>query len=339
MNIDYCLEALRSKPCKWLITGVAGFIGSNLLKVLLELNQIVVGIDNFSTGSRLNLKEIQTSCSFQSWARFEFYEGDVRDVYLCKEISKNVDYVLHQAALGSVPRSILHPIDSHDCNAGGLINMLVAAKDCGVRRVVFASSSSVYGDHPQLPKVEKTIGNCLSPYAVSKRVGELYSEVFHKNYSADYVGLRYFNVFGPLQNPYGVYAAVIPKWIKALSEGRAVTINGDGTTSRDFCYVKNVVQANILASCTTDVSAVNEFYNIAVGQQTSLAELYAALISRICRWNPSISDLQPIYENFRIGDVKHSNADIGKARELLGYCPTHNLELGLDESVQWYLRN
>lgn len=334
-----CQDRLRESPATWLVTGVAGFIGSNLLEALLNLGQSVVGLDNFATGKRANLDEVCSSVGQKAWSRFSFVEGDIRDSETCRRASEGVGYVLHQAALGSVPRSIAHPLDSNASNVTGILNMLIAAKDAGVRRFVFASSSSVYGDHPGLPKVEDQIGNCLSPYAVTKRVGELYADVCARSYGLNYVGLRYFNVFGARQDPDGAYAAVIPKWVKAILQGETVVINGDGETSRDFCYVQNVVQANVLAATSEAKESVNQIYNIAVGGRATLNQLYACIRERLLSVSPGLANSKPVYQDFRAGDVRHSNADITKACSLLGYQPSHDLEQGLSELVQWYVDN
>jgi UDP-N-acetylglucosamine 4-epimerase len=332
-------QQLQSRPATWLVTGVAGFIGSNLQEALLKLGQRVTGLDNFSTGKQANLDEVKSLVGDEAWNRFQFIEGDIRDPETCVRACQGVDYVLHQAALGSVPRSIAHPIDSNASNVSGILNMLVAAKDAAVKRFVFASSSSVYGDHPGLPKKEEEIGNCLSPYAVTKRVGELYAQVCARTYGLEFNGLRYFNVFGARQDPDGAYAAVIPKWVKAMLCGEPVVINGDGETSRDFCYVQNVVQANILAATSQNTGAANEVYNIAVGGRTTLNDLFAALRTRLEPYRPELSGCRPEYRDFRQGDVRHSNADIAKARRLLGYEPTHDLHAGLDEAVVWYVNH
>jgi UDP-N-acetylglucosamine 4-epimerase len=336
---EKCQQQLRAAPATWLVTGVAGFIGSNLLEALLRLGQKVVGLDNFSTGKRENLDEVRAAVGGEAWARFQFREGDTRDLETCRQACTGVNYVLHQAALGSVPRSIAQPIESNASNVSGILNMLVAARESGVGRFVFASSSSVYGDHPGLPKVEDQIGNCLSPYAVTKRVGELYAEVCARTYGLEFAGLRYFNVFGARQDPEGAYAAVIPKWIKAMLTGETVIINGDGETSRDFCYVQNVVQANVLAATAPGAEAANQLYNIAVSGQTTLNDLYGFLRERLLQFCPDLRGAKPEYRDFRPGDVRHSNADITKARRLLGYEPTHDLKQGLDEAVGWYVRD
>ena len=325
-----------SRQGAWLITGVAGFIGSNLLETLLRLDQTVIGIDNFSTGSPENLGLVECVVSTDQWSRFRFVEGDVRHIESCRQVCEGVSWVLHQAALGSVPRSLADPIATNASNIDGFLNMLVAARDAGVQSFTYAASSSTYGDHPALPKVESQIGRPLSPYAVTKLVNELYAEVFARAYGFKSIGLRYFNVFGPRQNPRGAYAAVIPRWIEALIQGADVTINGDGETSRDFCYVANAVQANILAALADD-SAKNEVYNVAVGRRTSLTGLLDTIVSQLRNEGVSVtSSIQ--HSDFRAGDVRHSLADISKAEQRLGYRPTHVLEDGIRESVRWYLR-
>lgn len=328
---------LTSRPHTWLITGVAGFIGSNLLETLLKLDQRVVGLDSFATGHRRNLDEVRGLVSVDQWARFTFIEGDIRQLADCRRACAGVDYVLHQAALGSVPRSLADPLASHASNVDGFLNLLVAARDAGVRRFVYASSSSVYGDHPALPKVESQLGRLLSPYAATKLIDELYADVFARSYGMQTIGLRYFNVFGPRQDPQGAYAAVIPKWFAVACAGEAPVINGDGETSRDFCYIANVVQANLLAAETTRTDAVNRAYNIAAGQRTTLNQLCVKISDRVAaaRGTPVPP---PKYQAERAGDVRHSLADISLARDLLGYAPTHDVDRGLDETAAWYLR-
>jgi UDP-N-acetylglucosamine 4-epimerase len=325
---------LRQAPKTWLVTGVAGFIGSNLLETLLKLDQCVVGLDNFATGHQRNLDEVETLVSPAQWANFKFINGDIRQLADCQQACAGVDFVLHQAALGSVPRSLADPIATNDTNISGFLNMLVAARDAKVQSFTYAASSSTYGDHPALPKVEENIGNPLSPYAVTKYVNELYANVFARSYGFKAVGLRYFNVFGPRQDPNGAYAAVIPKWTDALLKGETVFINGDGETSRDFCFVANAVQANLLAACAED-EAKDQVYNVAVGDRTTLNQLFAALRDALQADGVS-PDTQPSYRDFRAGDVRHSQADIGKARQLLGYAPTHRLSEGIVEAMPWY---
>lgn len=331
-------KQLRVEPKAWLITGVAGFIGSNLLETLLLLNQRVVGLDNFSTGHQQNLEEVKTLVSPEQWARFSFIQGDIRELDDCRRACDCVDYVLHQAALGSVPRSIENPIATNQSNIDGFLNMLVAARDSKIKRFVYAASSSTYGDHLDLPKVEDKIGKPLSPYAVTKVVNELYAQVFAKTYNFNAIGLRYFNVFGRRQDPNGVYAAVIPKWIISLLRGECVYINGDGETSRDFCYVANAVQANLLAAMNEKLDAVNQVYNIAAGNRTTLNELFVNIRDNLAVERPALAGRQPVYRQFREGDVRHSLADISKAKGLLGYEPTHSLGEGLRDALTWYLK-
>ncbi len=331
--------ALRAQPRRWLITGVAGFIGSNLLETLLQLDQEVVGLDNFATGYRHNLEEVRHQVGAQRWQRFTLIEGDICDLESCRHACHGVDYLLHQAALGSVPRSLEEPITTNQSNIDGFLNILLAARDAGVKRMVYAASSSTYGDHPGLPKVEAQIGNPLSPYAVTKLVNELYAEVFARCYGFRTIGLRYFNIFGRRQDPNGAYAAVIPKWFAALISGEPVQINGDGETSRDFCYIDNCVQANLLAATVEEEAASNQVYNVAVGERTSLNQLFALIRDQVAPHYPQAHHTQPNYRDFRPGDVRHSLADISKARELLGYAPGHSLQQGLAEAAQWYLAN
>ena len=330
-------SALRATPKTWLVTGVAGFIGSNLLETLLMQDQRVVGLDNFATGHQRNLDEVQGLVGAERWARFKFIRGDIRQLPDCQTACADVDIVLHQAALGSVPRSLADPVTTNAVNVDGFLNMLVAARDAKVQRFVYAASSSTYGDHPALPKVEDRIGAPLSPYAVTKLVNELYADVFARAYGLQSIGLRYFNVFGPRQDPNGAYAAVIPKWIAALIDSRPVQINGDGHTSRDFCFVANAVQANLLAGCTQRDDAINQIYNVAVGDRTSLNELFALLRQHLTPTFPQLSDVQPVHADFRPGDVLHSQADIGKAADRLGYRPSHGIGEGLAEAMRWYI--
>jgi UDP-N-acetylglucosamine 4-epimerase len=334
---EECKNQLRLEPKIWLITGVAGFIGSNLLEALLKLDQRVVGLDNLSTGHLRNLDEVQTLVSAEQWTEFRFIEGDIRNIEDCQRAVDGVDYVLHQAALGSVPRSIEDPIKTNQNNIDGFLNMLVAARDAKVNRLVYAASSSTYGDHPDLPKVEDKIGKPLSPYAVTKLVNELYAEVFARVYGFKTIGLRYFNIFGRRQDPGGAYAAVIPKWIAAMIKNEPVYINGDGETSRDFCYVDNAVQANLLAATANNEDAANQVYNVAVGDRTSLNQLYFYLRDNLARALPHLKDCNPVYRDFRAGDVRHSRAEIGKARELIAYNPTHRINDGLKEAMDWYV--
>lgn len=331
-------SALPGSPRTWLVTGVAGFIGSNLLETLLRLDQRVVGLDNFSTGYQKNLDEVQGLVTPAQWQRFQFIQGDIRDIDACRRACEGVDHVLHQAALGSVPRSLADPITTNDVNIGGFLNVLVAARDAGVKSFVYAASSSTYGDHPGLPKVEDRIGKPLSPYAVTKFVNELYADVFARSYGFASVGLRYFNVFGRRQDPDGAYAAVIPKWTASLLKHETVYINGDGETSRDFCYIDNAVQANLLAATATKAEAINQVYNVAVGDRSTLNLLFELLRDGLAGAGVS-PDLQPVYREFRAGDVRHSQADVGKARELLGYAPTHRIREGISEALRWYVSN
>ncbi|MDB0073768.1 NAD-dependent epimerase/dehydratase family protein [Planktomarina temperata] len=331
-------KQLQNNPQTWLITGVAGFIGSNLLETLLKLNQNVVGLDNFETGFQHNLDHVSELVTKDQWAHFNFVEGDIRKLGDCQKACSAVDYVLHQAALGSVPRSIEDPIKTNMANIDGFLNMLVAAKDAKVKRFVYAASSSTYGDHPDLPKVEGKIGNPLSPYSVTKVVNELYAQAFARTYGFKTIGLRYFNIFGRRQTPNGAYAAVIPKWIDAIRKGETVFINGDGTTSRDFCYIDNAVQMNLLAATTENEKATNQVYNCAVGDRTSLNELYKLLLDGLTA-NCQLPTADLVYRDFRAGDVMHSLADISKAKNLLGYEPTHRIGEGLSEALEWYVNN
>ncbi len=331
------LERLPDQPRTWLVTGVAGFIGCNLLKTLLMLEQRVVGLDNFATGHRRNLEQVRAAVTPAQWARFRFLEGDIRQLADCRAACTGIDYVLHQAALGSVPRSLEDPLTTNAANIDGFLNMLVAARDAGVTRFVYAASSSTYGDHPALPKVEDRIGRPLSPYAVTKLVNELYAEVFARAYGFKSIGLRYFNIFGPHQDPEGAYAAVIPKWVAAMIRGEPVYINGDGETSRDFCYIANAVQANLLAATVERAGATDQVYNVAVGERTTLNELFRAIRDLLADRFPHLRGLEPIYRDFRPGDVRHSQADIAKASELLGYAPSHRIAEGLHEAMDWYV--
>ncbi|MDP2787196.1 MAG: NAD-dependent epimerase/dehydratase family protein [Pseudomonadota bacterium] len=335
------LAQLPTQPKTWLITGVAGFIGCNLLEKLLRLDQNVVGLDNFATGHRHNLKQIQAAVSPAQWARFKLIEGDIRKLDDCRAAcgfgDKGVDYVLHQAALGSVPRSLEDPINTNTANIDGFLNMLVAARDAKVIRFVYAASSSTYGDHPGLPKVEDVIGKPLSPYAVTKLVNEQYADVFARAYGFKTIGLRYFNIFGAHQDPEGAYAAVVPKWTSAMIHNEPVFINGDGETSRDFCYIANTVQANLLAATAQHPDAANQVYNVAVGDRTTLNDLFEAIRVVLEPRFPHLKDFKPSYRDFRAGDVRHSLADISKARTLLGYEPSHRILEGLVEAMDWYV--
>jgi UDP-N-acetylglucosamine 4-epimerase len=330
-------ERLEQGRRRWLVTGGAGFIGSHLVETLLREGQQVTVLDNFSTGHHRNLEQAIVKAGGDARSRFTLLEGDVAVLTDCQKAVTGVDYVLHQAALGSVPRSIKDPLTSHRSNVDGFISMLVAARDAKVKRFVFASSSSVYGDHPTLPKVEAEVGRVLSPYAATKHINEVYAGVFQRTYGLETVGLRYFNVFGPRQDPEGAYAAVIPRWMMALGRGHACEINGDGSTSRDFCFVANAVQANLRAALTTDANATDTVYNVAVGQKTSLLELHAMIRARIAKKHPAVAALEPTFNPFRPGDIKDSLANIDRARERLGYAPTHTIAQGLDETVDSYL--
>lgn len=335
MKYNSVLTQLQQQPKSWLITGVAGFIGSNLLQKLLENNQLAVGLDNFSTGYQSNLDQVQQKVSPQQWNNFKFIKADICDLEKCHLACQGIDYVLHQAALGSVPRSIKDPIATNASNVTGFLNMLVAARDAKVSSFIYAASSSTYGDHPGLPKVEDQIGKPLSPYAVTKYVNELYADVFATSYGFNSVGLRYFNVFGARQDPGGAYAAVIPKWADAMINNEDVYINGDGETSRDFCFVDNAVQANILAA-VADEAAVNHVYNVAVGDRTTLNDLFNALKNALSEHNINYTK-NAVYQDFRAGDVRHSQADITKAKNLLGYQPEYRINQGIKEAIKWYL--
>ena len=328
---------LQFKQYTWLITGVAGFIGSNLLEALLQLNQKVIGLDNFSTGHQRNLDEVQSIVTPAQWQNFSFMQADICNFASCQSAYTGVDYVLHQAAVGSVPCSLEDPITTNANNVTGFLNMLVTARNSKVKRFVYAASSSTYGDHPDLPKVEDEIGKPLSPYAVTKYVNELYADVFGKTYGLQSIGLRYLNVFGPRQDPIGTYAAVIPKWIACMIKGEPAYINGDGETSRDFCYIAKVVQANLLAASTQNIEAVNQVYNIAVGESTTLKELYAQLKQNLVSSYPHLKNVQEVYRQFRAGDVRHSLASIEKAIERLEYHPSHNIGQGVVLAMPWYL--
>ena len=322
---------LKKKPGAWLVTGAAGFIGSNIVETLLQLDQKVVGVDNFATSRKTNLEEVKRLVAPLQWRNFKFIEGDIRDVTVCRRACRGTDYVLHQAALGSVPRSIEDPLGANTSNVTGFLNMLVAARDNKVKRFVYASTSAIYGDHPGLPKVESVIGEPLSPYAVTKFVNELYASVFVRCYGMETIGLR--------QDPDGPYAAVIPKWIAAMMKNEPVFINGDGETSRDFCYVDNAVQMNLLAATTKNPKAVNQVYNVALNERTRLSELFAILRERLLPHYPHLRTYKPVYRAFRAGDVRHSQANIDKARRLIGYAPTHRLEQGLEAALDWYRKN
>jgi UDP-N-acetylglucosamine 4-epimerase len=339
MQIEQTRQQLKANPKKWLVTGVAGFIGSNLLEELLRLDQMVVGLDNFATGHQHNLDQVRETLSPEQWQRFHFIEGDIRTPEDCEAACAGVVYVLHQAALGSVPRSLEDPVTTNAANIDGFLNMLVAARGAAVRRFVYAASSSTYGDHPGLPKMEDRIGKPLSPYAVTKLVNEQYAEVFARAYNFNTIGLRYFNIFGAHQDPEGAYAAVVPKWTAAMIKNEPVWINGDGETSRDFCYIANTVQINLLAATAEHPDAANQVYNVAVGDRTTLNELFEAIRSILEPRFPHLKGLKPSYRDFRAGDVRHSLADISKATELLGYVPSHSIGEGLIEAMDWYVQN
>lgn len=330
---------LRGRRYRWLVTGAAGFIGSNLVEALLGLGQQVVGLDNFSTGHRHNLDEVRGAVGERAWSGFRLVEGDIRDAATCAQACTGIDYVLHEAALGSVSRSIEDPQRTHDTNVTGFLNMLLAARNAQVARFVYAASSSTYGDDAGLPKIESRIGRPLSPYAVTKYVNELYAEVFARCYGIETIGLRYFNVFGRRQDPQGAYAAVIPQWVAAMIGDRPVLINGDGETSRDFCFIDNVVQANLLAALATAPGAVNCVFNVALNQRTSLNQLYRMMRALLQERFPHLRGREPQYQQFRAGDVRHSQADITRARELLGYAPTHTIDAGLGEAMDWYVQH
>lgn len=332
-------KQLLNEKHTWLITGVAGFIGSNLLETLLKLNQNVIGLDNFSTGHQHNIDEVKSIVEKGRWQSFTFINGDTKNLTDCRTACRNVDYVLHQAALGSVPRSIEDPVITNENNISGFLNMLVAARDSRVKRFVYASSSSTYGDHPDLPKEEEKIGKPLSPYAVSKLVNELYADVFAKAYGFKTIGLRYFNVFGQRQDPNGPYAAVIPKWFAGFIQNEPVYINGDGETSRDFCFIDNCIQANLLASTVEDETAMNQIYNVAFGERTTLNELYQLIQDRVAAANANAKKMKPKYRDFRAEDIRHSLADISKAKKLIGYEPVFSVRSGIDKAAKWYLKN
>jgi UDP-N-acetylglucosamine 4-epimerase len=332
------LQELRERPRSWLVTGAAGFIGSNLVEHLLLLGQQVTGLDNFATGHQRNVEDVRQSVGEHA-ARFRFVEGDIRELDACRAACEGVDYVLHQAAIGSVPRSLENPIATNQANIDGFLHMLVAARDAKVKRFVYAASSSTYGDHPGLPKVEDRIGKPLSPYAVTKYVNELYADVFGRSYGVETIGLRYFNVFGRRQDPNGAYAAVIPKWVGNLLEGRPCQIHGDGETSRDFCYIDNVMQANLLAAMAEGDGVTGEVFNVAVGERTTLNDLFRLLRDGLAEVEPELAGAQPEYGEFRPGDVRHSQADITKISTRLGYRPSHALAEGVREALAWYVQD
>ncbi len=333
---DNLKQSLAVSPKSWLVTGVAGFIGSHLLETLLLLGQRVVGLDNFSAGKKANLEDVAASVGTERWRRFQLIEGDIENPAVCRQACNGVDLVLHQAALGSVSRSMEDPLQCHQSNVTGFLNMLVAAREAKVKRLVYASSCAIYGDDPTLPKLESHAPSPISPYAATKVIDEMYAVAFARAYGFDSIGLRYFNVFGPRQDPDGAYAAVIPKWIEALVKRQPILINGDGETSRDFCYVADVVQANLLAAAAADAGAINQTYNIALGQRTTLNELFSMLQNSLRGLESSMPIQKPVYRDFRAGDVRHSVADISKGRRLLGFDPSHQVESGLGLAMAWY---
>jgi len=328
-------KALRARPLRWLVTGSAGFIGSHLVEALLALDQHVVGLDNFATGHRRNLDEVRASVGADAWRRHRFIEADIVDPTACRAACADIDIVLHEAALGSVPRSIEDPLRTHAANATGFLNLLVAARDAGVQRFVYAASSSTYGDHPGLPKVEDRTGRLLSPYAATKRTDEVYAQTFHEAYGLGTIGLRYFNVFGRRQDPDGVYAAVIPRWIAALVAGKPCVIFGDGSNSRDFCYIDNIVQANLLAA-TAKPEATGTVYNCGCNGRTDLKELFAMIRDNLAKDIPELTSAEPVFEGPRSGDIAHSQASIEKISSTLGYSPTHQVADGMTETVAWF---
>lgn len=341
MNYDACLADLRQNPRTWLVTGVAGFIGSNLMQTLLENGQTVVGLDDFTTGHQHNLNavlaEVEVSHGQDAAKRFSFVEGSIQNPYDCMQACRGVDVILHQAALGSVPRSLKQPLRYHHNNSTGFVNMLEAARHSGVKRFVYASSSSVFGDSPVLPKLEDNIGKPLSPYALSKCSNEHYADLYGRVYDMECMGLRYFNVFGRRQDPQGAYAAVMPLWFKNFIHHLPVHINGDGETSRDFCYIDNAVQANILCGITDNPDAANTVYNVACGERTSLNQLFGMIRDLVAERYPHARDMQPNYRDFRPGDVRHSLADISRARNLLGYEVLADVREGLKRTADWYI--
>jgi len=330
-------QRIRNVPRRWLVTGAAGFIGSHLVENLLGLDQTVVGLDNFSTGKRENLELVRQAAGEARWQKFRFVDADIRSLDACNAACESIDVVLHQAGLGSVPRSIDKPLRTHDSNVNGFLNILLAARDAGAARLVYASSSAVYGDHPALPKVEAQLGRAMSPYGLSKRINELYAEVFAGCYGFASVGLRYFNVFGPRQDPDGPYASVIPAWIGALLRGETAYVNGDGSAARDYCHVDNVVQANLLAATVDDPQALGEAYNVAVGAQTTLDELFELMRALLAQRLPHVRTVRPVHRAPRRGDMLLSRADVAKAARLLGYRPTFDLAAGLAQTIDWYI--
>jgi len=336
---DLITNKLKNQSYHWLVTGCAGFIGSNLVETLIGLGQQVTGLDNFSTGFQYNLDQVEAAVGKDNWKNFKFIKGDIREADLCANACRGQNFVLHQAALGSVPRSVEDPLITNENNITGFLNMLLGAKDAKVKRFVYAASSSTYGDHPGLPKQEDTIGKPLSPYAVTKYVNELYANVFAATYGFKSIGLRYFNVFGKRQDPYGGYAAVMPLWFSSMIKGEPVFINGDGETSRDFCYIDNCVQANLRACLVTDENASDQVYNVAYGERTTLNELFYLIRERVSKRYPEVAGIEPVYRDFRPGDVRHSLADISKAKEFLGYQPKFSVTKGLDLAADWYMDN
>ena len=334
---SYIKDELKKRSYKWLVTGAAGFIGSNIVEALLTLNQTVVGLDNYSTGKEANLQAIKDNCSKEDWKKFDFVEGDITNFDTCMSSMSEVNYVLHQAALGSVPRSIENPLKTNEVNIGGFLNVIQAAQLNNIKRFIYAASSSSYGDHTALPKKEEIIGKPLSPYAVTKYVNELYAEVFQNHFDIPVIGLRYFNVFGMRQDPDGAYAAVIPKWVKSFLNNEEIYINGDGETTRDFSYISNVVQANLHAALSSDHQCTNQVYNIALGSQTSLNELFTQIKTILSSENINLHNKTPLYREHRSGDVKHSLADISKAKKLIKYRPNVSFSEGLEKYLQWYL--
>ncbi len=338
-RLELLKEVLKKTQKTWLVTGNAGFIGSNLTEFLLSNNQKVVGLDNFSTGYQHNVDDVLSQVGEKAANNFKFIEGDIADFDTCARACEGVDIVLHQAALGSVPRSIADPVTSNRSNITGFLNILTAAKDAGIKRFVYASSSSVYGDSRELPKVEERTGNILSPYAAMKMANELYGGVFKRTYGMETIGLRYFNVFGRRQDPNGAYAAVIPKWVDSLLTGEDVYINGDGETSRDFTYIDNVIQMNILSGLTDNPEAFGEAFNVAVGGRNTLSELYLLINKELNIHIESFDKKEAIHRDFREGDIRHSNANISKAQNLVGYAPTHDIYQGMEEAIEWYIEN
>lgn len=338
-HYDTLKSSLLASPKTWMITGVAGFIGSNLLESLLKLNQRVVGLDNFATGYRENLDDVQSRVTPEQWTQFNFIQCDIRNLETCKTACEGVDYVFHQAAMASVPISIEDPITSNAVNVSGFLNMLVAARDAGVEKFVYASSCAVYGDDPELPKIETMLGRALSPYAATKYMNELYAGVFALNYDLNCVGLRYFNIFGPRQDPNGAYAAVIPLWVTAMIQDKEIYIHGDGETTRDFCFVDNCVQANILAACNVNGRSSNTVYNVGNGSSTSLNELFNLIRDEVVLLNPRAETIKPVYRDFRAGDIRHSQADILKVKNLLCYEPNYSVKAGIEKAAQWYVNN